>query len=134
MKKIAISVSWQIPGQAPLPCRVELYQFDGVEQLWRAIKTGGLFLLLAALTVPIPIVHIFAPPVFLLLALVMIARSLSLHEMAVTASGVCGNCQQCICAQLGNVKPVYPLWTLCPACHERLRVLAPTPPALNNTT
>lgn len=125
MKKIELASLWEVPRQAPQPCAIELHRFDGIDQLWRAAKGGGLFLILAALTVPIPIVHIFAPPLLLLLAVFMVVRSLTLHEMAVAASGRCGQCQTDVRAQLGNVKPAYPLWTLCPACSERLRVLAP---------
>jgi hypothetical protein len=120
-----VPTSWQVPGQAFAVCELEIHRFDGLDQLRRAALRGGFFLVLAAATVPIPIVHIFAPALFLALAIGFVVHSLRVNEIAVAARGLCTGCQQHVDADLGKVRVRFPLWSLCPICRERLSAQAP---------
>lgn len=128
MKRIEVPTHWEVPGKLRQTCRIGIDVYDGMDNLRKAAVSGLGLLTLAAITVFIPIIHLFAPLVLTLAAVGLTIRNFTLREIAVAATGRCGACDAEVTAGLGKVKPRYPLWTMCPSCNERLRVLAPESP------
>lgn len=87
----------------------------------------GLVLLLAgwsiaAVSIPIPIVHLIVLPVFLLGTPYFAYKRYSLVRSMEAVAGTCPRCQQAVTIKL-ETDDVLPKWTYCPACNGSVQLL-----------
>ena len=79
-------------GAPPTAATVELIVLTPAERLKRAVVLFGIFLVVALLALPIPIVHLFLVPGALLLGLMLSARRLGQVQIFRRVQGRCPFC------------------------------------------
>ena len=79
-------------GEPPTAATVELIVLTPAERLKRAAVLFGVFLLVALVALPVPIVHLFLVPGALLLGLMLSARRLGQVEIFRRVEGRCPFC------------------------------------------
>ncbi len=93
----------------------------GPAERWRrGLKISGILAAAAVLTLLIPIVHFFAPPVLLLLAGIVLALRVGQNQLLLDARVQCAQCLQTC-----EIEPQAPRWPLeinCHHCHRALLV------------
>ena len=97
--------------------------YDQSEALRRALKMAGLFLLLAAVTLFIPLAHFVLVPSFLIAAIVVPMSVYKIRDASERAEGVCPTCNKEVSVKL-DAKDRLPLWRYCPDCDNSLQLLA----------
>ncbi len=116
--------AWAAPGRDEVPCQVMLQSFSASERTRRAARAAGLSWLVAAGCIFIPVFHFFLVPGFVLLGMGLAVRAMRTQQVVVHASGDCPLCQRRVTVDLSGARPRFPLWSFCPECRDRLRVLA----------
>ena len=108
-------------GHEPVRLTANVTPFDRPARLRRAAAIFGLFLLGALLTLPVPGLHLVAPPVFLIAGFVFARRRL--HQELAIAS-IVGPCPACGVDQelAAPAPPTFPATLACPACGEFLKL------------
>ncbi len=108
-------------GSEPVRMTAAVTTFDRRARLRRAAGIFGLFLLGALLTLPVPVLHLLAPPAFLIAGFVLAGRRLR-QKLAVGeivgACPACGAPQQLPAPQ----PPRLPATLPCPGCGEFLKL------------
>ena len=109
-------------GYEPGPVQVRITRYERADRLGRAARASLPLLGAALLSVPIPLLHLFAVPGFLIAAGVLGLRRLRQLEQAEDLRGPCPACAK---VQAFPVPPrlVLPLTLRCPACGEFVRFL-----------
>lgn len=97
-----------------------LVQLSPAERWRRALRTAGILALAAVLTLLIPIVHFFAPPLLLLLASVVLVHHLGQDQMLLDGIFQCAQCAKS--CEIESQPPRWPLELNCRHCRRALRV------------
>jgi len=98
--------------------------YDSSERMTRALKMGGFFLLLAIVSVFIPLAHFVLVPSFVITAIVLPFMVHKLIEASEKAEGVCPSCHEQVTIKL-DPKDKLPLWRYCPNCDKSLQLVKP---------
>ena len=108
-------------GSEPVRMTAAVTTFDRRARLRRAASTFGLFLLGALLTLPVPGLHLLAPPAFLIGGFVLAGRRL---RQKLTVGGIVGPCPACGAPQQlpAPQPPRFPATLPCPGCGEFLKL------------
>ncbi|HEX3233619.1 MAG TPA: hypothetical protein VHR41_05450 [Gemmatimonadales bacterium] len=108
-------------GASPTAAKVELVVLTPAERLKRAAVLLGVFLLVALVALPVPIVHLFLVPGALLLGLMLSARRLGQVKIFRRVEGRCPFCgtQQSF-SVMGPFR--LPKQVHCVQCHRALAI------------
>jgi hypothetical protein len=108
-------------GAPPTAARVQLVVLTPAERLKRAVVLFGVFLLVALVALPIPIIHLFLVPGVLLLGLMLSARRLG---QAQVFRRVEGRCPFCGTEQNFSIMGAFrlPRQVHCVRCHRALSI------------
>ncbi len=91
-----------------------------LERWRRALRSSGLLALGAVLTLLIPIVHFFAPPVLLLTSVIVLVRRLGQRELLSSGGGPCPRCGERV--DLEQAALAWPVETTCVHCRSGVRI------------
>lgn len=112
---------WTSPGKGECEVRlVERVRTPSARRL-RALRTMALAVLGAAVAVFIPVLHFLLVPALLIGGVAAAVMQWRAGRQIRQAAGACPACAVQVSRELG-VAPAPELWTLCPACGERLRI------------
>jgi hypothetical protein len=92
------------------------------DRVKRALAILGLFWLLAALSIPIVIVHWLLVPGFLIAGPIMAYRRYLSTATTENAAGQCPHCKQDVMIELDSTDTL-PKWTYCPACNKPIQLV-----------
>jgi hypothetical protein len=108
-------------GEAPTAATVELVVLTPAERLKRAALLFGVFVVVALVALPIPIIHLFLVPGALLLGLMLSARRLGQAQIF---RRVEGRCPLCGTEQAFSIMGPFRLPTRvhCAHCHRSLAI------------
>jgi hypothetical protein len=108
-------------GQPPTAATVEVVVLTPAERLKRGAGLFGVFLLVALVALPIPIVHLFLVPGALLLGLMLSARRLGQVQVFRRVEGRCPFCgTQQTFSIMGSFR--LPRQVHCAHCHRALSI------------
>jgi hypothetical protein len=108
-------------GEAPTAATVELLVLTPADRLKRAAVLFGVFVAVAVVALPIPIIHLFLVPGALLLGLMLSARRLG---QAQVFRRVEGRCPFCGTEQAFSIMGPFrlPRQVHCAHCHRQLAI------------
>jgi len=106
--------------------------YDQSEAFQRASKMAGLFILLAFVTLFIPLAHFILVPSFLIAAVVVPRLIYKIREASERVQGVCPSCGKEVSIKL-DANDRLPLWRYCPDCDNSLQLLMPESEALDHS-
>ncbi len=96
--------------------------FSSGERMGRALKVLGVCLLLAGITLFIPIAHFFLVPLFLIAGPVMAVMKHKVDSVLEKAEGKCPECGDSISIMLDPADKM-PKRTYCPSCNKPLQLM-----------
>jgi len=96
--------------------------YDQPDALKRALKMAGLFLVLAFVTLFIPLAHFVLVPSFLIASVVVPLSVYKIREAYERAEGECPTCGKEVAIKL-DAKDRLPLWRYCPECDNSVQLI-----------
>ncbi len=109
-------------GDAGQPGHLKVLAFDNRERMNRALKLGGIFWGLAAVSVMIPIAHWVLVPGLLLAGPLAAWFKYRQQYETVSAQGVCPLCDTPVVIPMEAADRL-PKWVYCPKCNGSLHLL-----------
>lgn len=103
-----------------------LRQLDDATRWKRALRSAGIVFGIAVACLPIPPLHWFITPTFLIASVVLLVRRLGQGTVIGGGGGPCPQCGKAI--ELEVQTPHWPLETVCPHCRRSV-VMRPVAPA-----
>lgn len=96
--------------------------FEAGERMTRALKVLGVCLLLAVITLFIPLAHFFLVPLFLIAGPVMAVMKYKVDSELEKVEGKCPECGRAINIELDPADKI-PKRTYCPSCNKPLQLM-----------
>jgi hypothetical protein len=114
-----LQASLTVFGAPPRRASVTVMRQAPRQRVGRALKAGGAFWAVAAGCVFLPGLHFVLVPSFLVIGIVVAARSLRDEEIVSRVHGTCPRCG--VEQDFAAGRRLAPSWTLdCPTCHNTL--------------
>ncbi|MGZ3773611.1 MAG: hypothetical protein ACXVCN_07855 [Bdellovibrio sp.] len=98
-------------------------ELDFKARLKRSMKSAGLFLLLAVFSIPVPGLHFFLVPSFLVLALYLSVKRFSERYSVDLTEEICPVCEKSLHEGVVHFKQDH-LRLYCSECRSQLRILS----------
>lgn len=98
----------------------EVAKLNQAQRLQIALKRFGLFALLAAATLPLPVIHLVLPPLFIVIGLVMSSLSFLEKERINYVTGECPSCRKEV--RFGQRRTAEVMKDVCDQCRNMIQI------------